>query len=486
MSFDSLGLDPKLLQAVEKAGYTQPSPIQAQAIPAINAQHDVLAAAQTGTGKTAAFTLPILQKLTQEQPVSGRKVKSLILTPTRELAAQVHEAVIEYSQFMKPRPKTAVVFGGVKINPQIERLSQGADVLVACPGRLLDLVNQKAIFLDQVNTLVLDEADRMLDMGFLRDIKRILALLPKKRQNLLFSATFSSEIRALTNTILVDPVSIDVAPRNTTAKAIDQSIYKTEKGAKSALLIHLIKQHQLKQVLVFTVTKHMANRVTQRLERAGISAAAIHGNKSQNARTSALAGFKDGSVNVLVATDVAARGIDISELPNVINFELPKAAPDYVHRIGRTGRAGASGQAMSLVSPEEQGQLKQIERLINKKLPVAVAENFDPAAQPAMESAPSPSRDHRQQGGASQHRQAQGQGNRRRKPRRSNSSTHSDNTHHNRDNERKHGSAHRSGASGRSTASKDRVRASNNERPARGNTGGKSPKASNQRHRQQD
>lgn len=482
MSFDSLGLAPQLLQAVNKAGYTQPSPIQAQAIPAINAQHDVLAAAQTGTGKTAAFTLPILQKLTQEPAVSARKVKALILTPTRELAAQVHEAVVEYSQFMKPRPKTAVVFGGVKINPQIERLGQGADVLVACPGRLLDLVNQKAIFLDQVNTLVLDEADRMLDMGFLRDIKRILALLPKKRQNLLFSATFSSEIRALTQTILVDPVSIDVAPRNTTAQAIDQSIYKTEKGAKSALLIHLIKQHQLKQVLVFTVTKHMANRVTQRLERAGISAAAIHGNKSQNARTSALAGFKDGSVNVLVATDVAARGIDISELPNVINFELPKAAPDYVHRIGRTGRAGASGQAMSLVSPEEQGQLKQIERLINKKLPVAVAEDFDPEAQPAVEPAPSRSRDHRQQGGSSQ----QGQGNRRRKPRRSNNSAHNDNSHRHHDNDRQQGSRNGSGGSRRSAASKDRAQASNNNRPARGNTTGKSSKGGNQPRRRQD
>lgn len=380
MSFDSLGLLPALLRAINDAGYTQPSPVQAQAIPAALDNRDILAAAQTGTGKTAGFALPILQRIASHPQSSGKRhVRALVLTPTRELAAQVHESIESYARYLSPRVSSDVVFGGVKINPQIERLSRGVDILVACPGRLLDLVGQKAISLSQIETLVLDEADRMLDMGFLRDIRKILALLPRQRQNLLFSATFSEDIRGLTDKILVNPVKIEVAPRNSAASTVDQSVYQVEKSEKIPLLIHLIKQHDLKQVLVFTATKHMANRVTQRLERAGISAAAIHGNKSQNARTAALSGFKSGIVEVLVATDVAARGIDIAHLPNVINFELPKAAPDYVHRIGRTGRAGASGQAVSLVSPDERKQLKQIERLIHAPIHLQVAEGFDPA-----------------------------------------------------------------------------------------------------------
>lgn len=377
MSFDALGLMPALKRAVDEAGYRTPSPVQAQAIPAVLQGRDVLAAAQTGTGKTAGFALPILQRLAQQQKGRQRSPRALILTPTRELAAQIHEAVTAFGTHLEPRLNADVVFGGVKINPQIARLEQGVDILVACPGRLLDLVSQRAIRLDHVEMLVLDEADRMLDMGFIHDIRRILKLLPGKRQNLLFSATFSKEIRGLTDKLLDNPVSIDVAPRNSAATTVDQSIYKVDKPAKSALLIHLIKQHDLSQVLVFTATKHMANRVVQRLERAGISAAAIHGNKSQNARTTALSGFKDGSVDVLVATDVAARGIDIEKLPTVINFELPKSAPDYVHRIGRTGRAGAEGQAISLVCKEEDSQLRQIERLIKRSINVQETPHLD-------------------------------------------------------------------------------------------------------------
>ncbi|MGJ8515932.1 DEAD/DEAH box helicase [Carnimonas bestiolae] len=380
MSFASLGLLPALKRAVDDAGYTTPSPIQAKAIPVALEGRDVLAAAQTGTGKTAGFALPILQRLALSPERQGKFPRALILTPTRELAAQIHESFTDYSVHLSPRLRSDVVFGGVKINPQIERLQRGVDVLVACPGRLLDLVSQKAVSLNHIETLVLDEADRMLDMGFVHDIKRILKLLPAQRQNLLFSATFSADIRTLTESILHNPVSIDVAPRNSAAETVEQAVYKIDKPLKSALLIHLIKQQALTQVLVFTATKHMANRVTQRLERAGISAAAIHGNKSQNARTQALAGFKSGTINVLVATDVAARGIDIAQLPNVINFELPKAAPDYVHRIGRTGRAGAEGQAVSLVCNEEDKQLKQIERLIKRRITVLTPRDFDASA----------------------------------------------------------------------------------------------------------
>ncbi|WP_299257281.1 DEAD/DEAH box helicase [uncultured Kushneria sp.] len=377
MSFSQLGLSPELLRALEDAGYQTPSPIQSKAIPACLEGRDVLAAAQTGTGKTAGFTLPILERLSRQRFESRRPVRALILTPTRELAAQIGESVEKYGVHLRPRLKSDVVYGGVKVNPQIARLRDGVDILVACPGRLLDLVNQKAVRLDQVETLVLDEADRMLDMGFIHDIKKILRLVPRKRQNLLFSATFSKEIRELAGTLLDNPVSIDVAPRNTAAESVDQSIYMVEKPQRMALLTHLITHHQWSQALVFTATKHMANRVTQHLQKAGITAAAIHGNKSQNARTAALSGFKNGEVQVMVATDVAARGIDISELPNVVNFELPKTPSDYVHRIGRTGRAGASGQAVSLVMPDERSQLKQIEKLIGRNIPVATAEGFD-------------------------------------------------------------------------------------------------------------
>lgn len=377
MSFSQLGLSPELLRALEDAGYQTPSPIQSKAIPACLEGRDVLAAAQTGTGKTAGFTLPILERLSRQRFESRRPVRALILTPTRELAAQIGESVEKYGVHLRPRLKSDVVYGGVKVNPQIARLRDGVDILVACPGRLLDLVNQKAVRLDQVETLVLDEADRMLDMGFIHDIKKILRLVPRKRQNLLFSATFSKEIRELAGTLLDNPVSIDVAPRNTAAESVDQSIYMVEKPQRMALLTHLITHHQWSQALVFTATKRMANRVTQHLQKAGITAAAIHGNKSQNARTAALSGFKNGEVQVMVATDVAARGIDISELPNVVNFELPKTPSDYVHRIGRTGRAGASGQAVSLVMPDERSQLKQIEKLIGRAIPVATAEGFD-------------------------------------------------------------------------------------------------------------
>ncbi|ART63038.1 DEAD/DEAH box helicase [Kushneria marisflavi] len=406
MSFSQLGLSPELLRALEDAGYQTPSPIQSKAIPACLEGRDVLAAAQTGTGKTAGFTLPILERLSREPQGHKRPVRALILTPTRELAAQIGESVEKYGVHLKPRLKSDVVYGGVKVNPQIARLRDGVDVLVACPGRLLDLVNQKAVRLDQVETLVLDEADRMLDMGFIHDIKKILRLVPKKRQNLLFSATFSKEIRELAGTLLDNPVSIDVAPRNTAAESVDQSIYMVEKPQRMALLTHLITHHQWSQALVFTATKHMANRVTQHLQKAGITAAAIHGNKSQNARTAALSGFKSGEVQVMVATDVAARGIDISELPNVVNFELPKTPADYVHRIGRTGRAGASGQAVSLVMPDERGQLKQIEKLIGRAIPVASAEGFD-----FSRAVPETPDEREQRPGGGQRRQGSGRNN---------------------------------------------------------------------------
>ena len=406
MSFSQLGLSPELLRALEDAGYQTPSPIQSKAIPACLEGRDVLAAAQTGTGKTAGFTLPILERLSREPQGNKRPVRALILTPTRELAAQIGESVEKYGVHLKPRLKSDVVYGGVKVNPQIARLRDGVDVLVACPGRLLDLVNQKAVRLDQVETLVLDEADRMLDMGFIHDIKKILRLVPKQRQNLLFSATFSKEIRELAGTLLNNPVSIDVAPRNTAAESVDQSIYMVEKPQRMALLTHLITHHQWSQALVFTATKHMANRVTQHLQKAGITAAAIHGNKSQNARTAALSGFKSGEVQVMVATDVAARGIDISELPNVVNFELPKTPADYVHRIGRTGRAGASGQAVSLVMPDEKGQLRQIEKLIGRAIPVASAEGFDFSR--AMPETPD---EREQRPGGGQRRQGSGRNN---------------------------------------------------------------------------
>ena len=364
MPFTKLGLSDPLLKAIAEAGYITPSPIQQQAIPAVLKGHDLLAAAQTGTGKTAGFALPLLHRLSQQHFSTNRPIRVLILTPTRELAAQVGESVSQYGAHLHPRLKTEVVFGGVKINPQMMRLRGGVDVLVATPGRLIDLFNQNALKLDKVESFVLDEADRMLDMGFIRDIKKIIALLPKKRQNLLFSATFSEDIRKLTTGLLVNPIKIEVAARNTAAETVEQVAYLCNKTQKAELLCHLIKTEQWQQVLVFTSTNHGANRLTEKLNKLEIKAAAIHGNKSQGARTSALAGFKAGEIRVLVATDVAARGIDIALLPYVINYELPRSPADYVHRIGRTGRAGEEGKAISLVSHDELSALKQVEKLI--------------------------------------------------------------------------------------------------------------------------
>ncbi len=380
MPFTKLGLSDPLLRAIAEAGYTTPSPIQLQAIPAVLNGHDLLAAAQTGTGKTAGFALPILHRISQKHYATNRPIRVLILTPTRELAAQVGESVSKYGEHVHPRLKTEVVFGGVKINPQMMRLRGGVDILVATPGRLLDLINQNALKLDKVETLVLDEADRMLDMGFIRDIRKIIALLPKKRQNLLFSATFSEDIRQLTTGLLVNPIKIEVAARNTAAETVEQIAYLCNKANKADLLCHLVKTKDWRQVLVFTSTKHGANRLTEKLNKLDIKAAAIHGNKSQGARTSALSGFKAGEIRVLVATDVAARGIDINLLPHVVNYELPRAPADYVHRIGRTGRAGEEGQAVSLVSHDEVAALRLIEKLINAPIKREQIEGFEQAA----------------------------------------------------------------------------------------------------------
>ena len=376
MPFSHLGLSETLLKAITDSGYTTPTPIQIKAIPAVLTGRDLLAAAQTGTGKTAGFTLPILHRLAQTSYGRSRPVRALILTPTRELAAQVGESVLKYGAHQLPRLKSEVVFGGVKINPQMMRLRGGVDILTATPGRLLDLVSQNAVKLDKVEMLVLDEADRMLDMGFIRDIRKILALLPKQRQNLLFSATFSADIRKLTSELLVNPVKIEVAVENSAAETIDQLVYTVNKTAKTALLTHLVKTKDWQQVLVFTSTKHGANRLTEKLNTANIKAAAIHGNKSQGARTSALAGFKAGDIRVLVATDVAARGIDIAQLPHVVNFELPRSSSDYVHRIGRTGRAGKIGQAVSLVSQDEYQALRLVEKLIGTQIPREQVDGF--------------------------------------------------------------------------------------------------------------
>jgi ATP-dependent RNA helicase RhlE len=376
MSFKSLGLSDALLKAISKKGYDTPSPIQAKAIPEVLKGKDVLASAQTGTGKTAGFTLPLLQLLSENKVQGRRPIRALVLTPTRELAAQVHENVKEYSIFLDI--KSTVIFGGVNQNPQVRTLNQGVDILVATPGRLLDLINQKVISLSRVEVLVLDEADRMLDMGFLRDIKKVLALVPDKKQSLLFSATFSKEIKALANGFLKNPILVEATPENSTAEKVAQRIINVDQGRKTELITKLIKDGNWKQVLIFTRTKHGANNLTKKLVAAKISAAAIHGNKSQGARTKALAGFKDGSVRVLVATDIAARGLDIPLLPHVINFELPNIAEDYVHRIGRTGRAGASGEALSLVCIDERDYLKSIEKLLGEKLPSEVLEGFEP------------------------------------------------------------------------------------------------------------
>ncbi|REG87560.1 DEAD/DEAH box helicase [Winogradskyella sediminis] len=376
MSFKSLGLSEPLLQAIQKKGYETPSPIQAKAIPSVLEGKDVLASAQTGTGKTAGFTLPMLHLLSQGAEQRHRPIRALILTPTRELAAQVFANVKEYSEFLNIR--STVIFGGVNQKPQVNKLRQGVDVLVATPGRLIDLENQGLLSLNKVEIFVLDEADRMLDMGFLRDIERVMKLIPKKRQNLMFSATFSKDIKKLAYSILNNPVQVEATPENTAVEVIKQKVYRVAKGKKTGLIIKLIAEGDWKQVLVFTRTKHGANKLCKKMISSGITAAAIHGNKSQGARTKALAGFKNNSIRVLVATDIAARGLDIPLLPHVINFELPNIAEDYVHRIGRTGRAGAEGEAMSLVSADETLYLKGIEKLIGEKINVEIIEGFEP------------------------------------------------------------------------------------------------------------
>lgn len=386
MSFNSLGLSKPILKAISDKGYDTPSPIQAKAIPSVLEGNDVMAAAQTGTGKTAAFTLPILEYLFRGKQVKPNHVRALILTPTRELAAQVESNINTYSKYLPLN--SAVVFGGVKINPQMMKLRRGVDILVATPGRLLDLYNQKAVRFNQLEVFVLDEADRMLDMGFIHDIRKIMAVLPKERQNLLFSATFSNEIRELAKGIVNNPVEISVAPENATADKVEQTIFPVDKRQKMAMVTELINKNEWTQVLIFTKTKHGANKLTKHLDSKKISAAAIHGGKSQGARTKALAHFKKGTVRVLVATDIAARGLDISQLPQVINFDLPHVPEDYVHRIGRTGRAGASGHAYSLVCAEDFKQLCEIERLIQQQIQREYLEGFEPVhnlpASPAL------------------------------------------------------------------------------------------------------
>ena len=380
VSFTDLGLSEPLLKAVRDQGYDTPSPIQAQAIPAVISGRDVMAAAQTGTGKTAGFTLPLLELLSQggkaQSRVQSNNVRALVLTPTRELAAQVSDSIATYGKHLKLH--STVVFGGVKINPQMMRLRQGVDVLVATPGRLMDLYNQNAVKFSQLEVLILDEADRMLDMGFIRDIKKIISVLPKQRQNLLFSATFSPDIRALAKGLVNKPLEISVNPENSTAEKVTQWLTAVDKKRKPAVLTHLIKENSWKQVLVFTKTKHGANKLTKYLEAEGLTAAAIHGNKSQGARTKALASFKDGRVQILVATDIAARGIDIDLLPQVVNFDLPNVPEDYVHRIGRTARAGNTGQAVSLVCNDELKLLWDIEHVIQQHIERKTLEGFVP------------------------------------------------------------------------------------------------------------
>ncbi len=381
MSFSDLGLSEKIVRAVTEHGYTIPTPIQMQAIPAVLNGGDLLAGAQTGTGKTAGFTLPLLQRLmnsTAAHPSTSTRphIRALVLTPTRELAAQVEESVITYGKYTGL--KSMVMFGGVSINPQIGALRRGVDILVATPGRLLDHHQQRTVDLSKVEILVLDEADRMLDMGFIHDIKRVLAVLPKKRQNLLFSATFSDDIKRLADNLLDNPALIEVARRNSTVEIIQQKVHPVDRDKKTQLLTHLIKQNDWHQVLVFTRTKHGANKLAEQLNKSNITALAIHGNKSQSARTKALAEFKSGDLAVLVATDIAARGIDIDQLPHVVNYDIPHVAEDYVHRIGRTGRAGATGEAVSLVCVDEKKMFADIERLIKRDVDAVVIPGFEP------------------------------------------------------------------------------------------------------------
>jgi len=416
MTFQQLGLSSELLRAVEEQGYTTPTPVQAKSIPVILEGHDVLAGAQTGTGKTAGFTLPMLHILQKSHPERGRKrpIRALVLTPTRELAAQVAESISTYGKHLSIH--STVIFGGVGANPQIQKLRRGVDILVATPGRLLDLANQGEVDLSKVEFFVLDEADRMLDMGFIHDIRRVLKMLPKARQNLLFSATFSEEIKTLAAGFLRSPQFVEVA-RNATSHQVTQVVHPVSKAKKRELLAHLIGEGDWKQVLVFTKTKHGANRLTTQLESDGFKAAAIHGNKSQSARTNALAGFKSGSIRVLVATDIAARGLDIDQLPHVINYELPNVAEDYVHRIGRTGRAGHVGEAMSLVSGDEKKLLAGIERLIKQSIPKVIIEGFEPTAAEAAADErdlpkPKPQQRRRPTGAAAQQRRQGGAGQR--------------------------------------------------------------------------
>ncbi|WP_421504852.1 ATP-dependent RNA helicase RhlE [Erwinia rhapontici] len=398
MSFDSLGLNADILRAVAEQGYNEPTPIQRQAIPVVLAGRDLMASAQTGTGKTAGFTLPLLQLLSSNNPhPKGRRpVRALILTPTRELAAQVGENVQEYSKYLDMR--SLVVFGGVSINPQMMKLRGGVDVLVATPGRLLDLEHQNALDLSQVEILVLDEADRMLDMGFIHDIRRVLAKLPAKRQNLLFSATFSDEIKTLAEKLLHNPEQVSVARRNTASEQVTQHVHMVDKKRKRELLSFLIGRDNWQQVLVFTRTKHGANHLAEQLNKDGITSAAIHGNKSQGARTRALSDFKDGKIRVLVATDIAARGIDIEELPHVVNYELPNVPEDYVHRIGRTGRAAAVGEALSLVCVDELKLLRDIERVLKREIPRMAIDGYEP--DPSIKAEPIINGRQQQRGGA--------------------------------------------------------------------------------------
>ena len=376
MNFDQLNLAPAILRAVQEQGYTAPTPIQAQAIPLVLEGHDLLAGAQTGTGKTAGFTLPMLHKLSTTPARQPGAIRALVLTPTRELAAQVEESVRTYGQYLDL--KSTVIFGGVGMNPQVDRIRRGVDILVATPGRLLDLEGQDHIDLSNIEILVLDEADRMLDMGFIHDVKKVLALLPKHKQSLLFSATFSDEIRELAGNLLKDPKSVQVTPPNTTVERIAQVIYPVGRNRKKDVLAHLIGENDWSQVLVFTRTKFGANKVADFLNDKGIKSMALHGNKSQSARTQALAEFKTGDLRALVATDIAARGIDIDELPHVVNFDIPNVPEDYVHRIGRTGRAGASGEAVSLVCMDEEGFMHEIEKFTRQQIPVRMLDGFGP------------------------------------------------------------------------------------------------------------
>ncbi len=379
-TFTTLGLSKNILRAVKDKGYQAPSPIQARSIPAVLTGRDMLAAAQTGTGKTAGFTLPMIHILDQTRPAGGRPIRALVLVPTRELAAQVQDSIMTYGKYLPL--KSMVVFGGVNIRPQIDQLKKGVDILVATPGRLLDLCNQRACRLNQVNMLVLDEADRMLDMGFIHDIRRIIKLLPSKRQNLMLSATFSKEIRALTREFLVKPIMIEITPEKMAAQTVAQRAYRCDARAKTNLLIHLIKEGNWEHVLIFTRTKHGANRLSSKLAKAGIQTSAIHGDKMQTSRTKALEGFKKRKIRVLVATDIAARGLDIALLPHVINYELGNVPEDYVHRIGRTGRAGMEGEAISLVCNDERPFLRSIEKLIGHPIELSDVPGFEPTIWP--------------------------------------------------------------------------------------------------------